>query len=738
MVKFIVKLFKKFFHKNAHNLYSAVFFSLGGFVTIAICTYSPTDNSIFYIDSARSFINNWAGHVGANVAAFLVYLLGYSVYLLMPLMFYMGYLLARKRFFKQVEKVASIILLMVCSSVIIAFDDKTSAGFIGLSLKRYLLRYTDAFLLRCIMYVAIFIAFILITQLNYQLLFRFVCKLYEFAKPLLYYIQQGALVMVRPAKAAIVWVQSLINGSILKDPQGDIEYGKAEIDTFWASYFESQLPALETELDIHATAPMPSVEKINKPKLVITMEAEENYILPSLDIFTAVKDVKEDKKFLALLEEQAKVLESKLEKFGVFGKVTAIEYGPVVTLFEYQPEADSKLSKIIALEDDLAMALEATAIRILAPIPGKAVVGFEVANKNPRNVYFASLINSPEFKDFKGTLPLILGEDTIGKKIIVDLAKMPHLLVAGSTGSGKSVALNAMITTLLCKHDPEYLKLVLIDPKRLEFASYQDVAHLLFPIVTQPKNSVDVLKWLVKTMEDRYEHMAACNVKNINDFHNLSADAKKEMPFIVLIIDELADLMMTTGKDIEMLIARIAQMARAAGIHMIVATQRPSVDVITGLIKVNFPSRISFRVTSKVDSRTILDCMGAEKLLGRGDSLFLDSGASSLMRVHCAYIATKEINSVVEHIKQQKKVDYIELNQVAEFVGSHEQHSDALLMDIVSYIKTVDEVSISLLQRKFRIGYNRSARIMEMLEEQGYILPSEGAKMRKVVKSTHV
>ena len=398
-----------------------------------------------------------------------------------------------------------------------------------------------------------------------------------------------------------------------------------------------------------------------------------------------------------------------------------------------EPEIDSKISKIIALEDDLALALRAVSIRIIAPIPGKSVVGLEVANKKRKTVLLSQVVSSKEFTGNSSLLPLILGEDTIGKTVVVDLARMPHLLIAGSTGSGKSVALNAMLVSLLCKLTPQDIRLILIDPKRLEFCAYADIGHLLFPIITDPKRVPAVLGWVVHEMERRYILIAESGVKSLADFNKI-VSAQKALPRIVVVIDELADLMMTSGKEVETLIARIAQMARAAGIHMIVATQRPSVDVITGLIKVNFPSRISFRVTSKVDSRTILDCSGADKLLGRGDMLFLDSSSSILQRVHGAYVSDQEIENLVEHIRSECAVNYLEIPEPLAGDSEILDTDKELYGDVLEFLDEIDEISISLLQRKFRIGYNRSARLIDMLESQGRIMPSEGGKTRRVIR----
>jgi len=488
-------------------------------------------------------------------------------------------------------------------------------------------------------------------------------------------------------------------------------------------------------------------QQIVEPASVIENKAGEeqksikSYELPDVDQMLSKGAMIEDSSVTvdtSALDEHSAILEEKLALFGVKGKVVRVHPGPVITMFEYRPDSNIKLSKILGLEDDLSMALQAVNIRILAPIPGKSVVGFEVANKDRKPVLLADIFHSSSWTHFQGYLPLILGENTQGDHVVVDLASMPHLLIAGSTGSGKSVAVNCMLVSLLCAKDPKDVRLIIIDPKQLEFSGYEDIAHLLFPIVTDSKKAVPVLKWLVSTMEARYELMSAYGVKNIFEYQKLASTRSdlEEMPFIVLIIDELADLMMTTGKEVEDLIARIAQMSRAAGIHMVVATQRPSVDVITGLIKVNFPNRISFKVTSKVDSRTILDDMGAERLLGKGDMLFIDAKDPEIKRVHGAYVSNKEIKFLVDHIKEQQDVEYLD---ISEFLTSDKNNAlldtdQDLYQDVIEMLKDCDEVSISLIQRKFRIGYNRSARIIETLESDGLILPSDGGKMRRVVK----
>ncbi len=456
---------------------------------------------------------------------------------------------------------------------------------------------------------------------------------------------------------------------------------------------------------------------------------EEPYVLPSQTLFTVSKTT-DEKKLYEHEQERAHILEDKLRRFGVQGKIVSILTGPVVTVFEFQPHMDAKISTILAREDDLALALQALSLRIIAPIPGKSVVGFEVANTHRKSVLIGDIITSNAFKNSSAALPLILGHDTIGAPVIADLAAMPHLLVAGSTGAGKSVALNTMINSLLAKCTPDDLTIILVDPKKLEFSSFAHIPHLIFPIITDPKNAVAALRWAIRTMEERYELMAKVGARTILEYRTRSGNS---MPYIAIVIDELADLMMTSGKEIEEYIARLSQMARAAGIHLIIATQRPSVDVITGVIKVNFPSRIAFKVTSKIDSRTILDCAGAEKLLGKGDMLFLDP-QGVLRRIHGAYISDSEISGVTDHVRQQRTVFYEELP--VNIPLSTTTETDALYDEVVLFAQEREDISISLVQRRFKIGYNRAARIIEMLEAHGVIAPASGSKMRKIIRST--
>ena len=460
-----------------------------------------------------------------------------------------------------------------------------------------------------------------------------------------------------------------------------------------------------------------------------TVEKPKDFKLPSVDFLQ--KHVQTDS---TINEEEldAKIqdLIEKLAHFKIDGDVVRTYAGPVVSTFEFKPVANVKVSKILNLQDDLAMALRAQTIRIQAPIPGKDVVGIEIPNKSVETIYLREIFESKLFQESSSPLTMVLGKDIVGKPFITDLKKLPHLLIAGTTGSGKSVGINSMILSLLYKNSPDNLKLLMIDPKMLEFSIYNDIPHLLTPVITKAKQAIVALNNVVAEMERRYALMADTRTKNIDNYND---KAKKEggeiFPFIVVIIDELADLMMTSGKDVEYSIARLAQMARASGIHLIVATQRPSVDVVTGLIKANLPSRISYKVGQKIDSKIILDQMGAESLLGKGDMLFTPPGMSGVVRLHAPWSSEEEIEEIVEFLKSQREVEYDKrflleeggLSSDAPKNNGIEEEQDELYLQARAIVLTDKKTSISYLQRRLQIGYNRSARIIEQLENNGVL-----------------
>lgn len=435
----------------------------------------------------------------------------------------------------------------------------------------------------------------------------------------------------------------------------------------------------------------------------------------------------------------AKKLEETLKSFGVEAKVLQINRGPTVTRYELSPSQGVKVSKIVNLSDDIALNLAANGIRIEAPIPGKAAVGIEVPNKKARSVYLRTVLESDEFKNFPSKLAFALGQDIAGNAVVTDIDKMPHLLIAGATGSGKSVCINTLITSIIYKAKPDEVKLLLVDPKVVELSVYNGIPHLLIPVVTDPKKAAGALNWAVREMLARYNDFAEHSVRDIKGFNKMKEEKGETdlMPQIVIIIDELADLMMAAPGEVEDSICRLAQMARAAGIHLIIATQRPSVDVITGVIKANIPSRLAFAVSSGIDSRTILDSVGAEKLLGKGDMLFYPVGMSKPVRIQGAFVTDKEVENIVAFLKKHKNVEYDTdvMNEISSSVKSNDgnEEHDEYFEKAIELVIEKEKASVSMLQRQFRIGYNRAARLMDELEASGIVGPEDGSKPRKVL-----
>jgi S-DNA-T family DNA segregation ATPase FtsK/SpoIIIE len=524
----------------------------------------------------------------------------------------------------------------------------------------------------------------------------------------------------------------------------------------------------------------PVVKKVNLKKVEQTnfnftkTNIDEKFQLPPFTLLeeSQHKDVRVKRDSLVT---NSRILEKKLSDFGVEGRVVEVMPGPVITMYELEPAPGVKINKIVNLSDDLALALMAPSIRILAPIPGKSVIGIEIPNLKREHVFLKEVLDNDSFLESSFRLPIALGVNFVGTPVVADLTKMPHLLIAGTTGSGKSVALNAMICSILFKAQPDDVKFLMIDPKRLELSSYEGIPHLMHPVVVDPKKASQVLRWTVEEMERRYRILNDLKAKSIDAYNELLLKGLKsktvlalpkkniesyletetianitgtdkveheithtKLPYIIVIIDELADLMMVAPRDVEESLTRLAQMARAAGIHLIIATQRPSVDVITGLIKANFPTRISFQVSSKIDSRTIIDQQGAEKLLGAGDMLFIPPGTSKLSRIHGAFVSDKEISRIVDFIKMQAQPAYdssIEKFAVAAAQSSHENDDDfdEKYDEAVALVGELGQASISLVQRYMKIGYNRAARIIEKMEAEGVVGPSDGAKARKVL-----
>ncbi|HVO32250.1 MAG TPA: DNA translocase FtsK 4TM domain-containing protein [bacterium] len=522
--------------------------------------------------------------------------------------------------------------------------------------------------------------------------------------------------------------------------------------------------------------PKPAAKKNDGPKAPTPIEPG-TYSLPDLHLLES-EDQKPRTIDETALKAQAEVLESKLKDFGVYGRVVEVHPGPVITMFEFEPSAGTKVNRIANLVDDLKMAMKATSVRIVAPIPGKGTVGIEIPNEGRETVFLKDILCNAEYTEKQTLTPIALGKDIGGRPVVADMTKMPHLLVAGTTGSGKSVSVNAMIMSILYRATPSDVRLILVDPKMLEFSIYDGIPHLLLPVITNPKKASMALKWAVTEMERRYRLLADVNARNIAAYNKripkileernkqetsqqpetandpldgapsaeAIAEAKQKplehghLPYIVIVIDELADLMLVAKNEVEESITRLAQMARAAGIHLLIATQRPSVDVITGLIKANFPSRIAFRVFSKIDSRTVLDAGGAETLLGDGDMLFLPPGTAKLTRVHGAFVSDTEITRVVDFLKAQGKPRYEEEilrmpagdGEGGGAGGEGEEH-DELYDQAIAIVAETRQASISFIQRKLKVGYNRAARMIERMEQEGIVGASDGVKPRPVL-----
>ncbi|MBQ7136085.1 DNA translocase FtsK [Campylobacter sp.] len=539
----------------------------------------------------------------------------------------------------------------------------------------------------------------------------------------------------------------------IPDSNDDVASLEINLETSKNENLENESNILNDELNINE----PKEPKSTSSGAIILSEVAENkellnqiekgkvekpkdFKLPSLDF---LKDPPKRSKSINEAEIDQKIADllDKLKRFKIDGDVVRTYSGPVVTTFEFKPAAHVKVSKILTLQDDLAMALKAQTIRIQAPIPGKDVVGIEIPNKNIETIYLKEILESDIYKNAKSELTLALGKDIVGDPFITDLKKLPHLLIAGTTGSGKSVGINAMVLSLLYRNSPKTLRLIMIDPKMLEFSMYNDIPHLLTPVITEPKKAIAVLANLVAEMERRYRIMSQTRTKNIESYNEkMKKDGGETLPFIVVIIDELADLMMTSGKEVEFHIGRLAQMARASGIHLIVATQRPSVDVVTGLIKANLPSRISYRVGQKVDSKVILDQMGAESLLGRGDMLFTPPGSPGIVRLHAPFASEEEIDHIAEFLKAQESVVYEnsflkdDSASSSGGVGEFSGEIDELYDEAKNIVLSEEKTSISYLQRRLKVGYNRAASIIEQLEQNGVLTPPNSKGQRDIIR----
>ncbi len=706
------------------ELAGILIFFLFIFTLASLLSYSPHDPSIHHA-GAKGEIHNLFGWVGAHLSGLLIGMFGLGAFwfpVILLLSTYHIFSTNRERSYIYIA-VGGTILIITSGSILNHFSifgkQFSSGGIVGIPIKSFLVQYTSPVGANTILLLLLLTGFILCTGFSLIAFFKrsrqLTIDIFERVKTLV-----------------IKWKERVKKAK--KSHVSEIKQTKEKAQ----------------EIKIKAPRPKPA-KSIPAPKQEVFefMRADNDYCLPSVKL---LKDP--EKRPVAIDDEnlrmQSMMLEKKLEDFGVYGRVSAVSPGPVITTFEYKPAPGVKINKIVNLTDDLALALRAISIRIVAPIPGKAAIGIEIPNETREFVRFKEIVISSAFEKSKSKLTLCLGYDIVGEPVAVQLDKMPHLLIAGATGAGKSVGLNVMISSLLYKATPDDVRMIMVDPKRIELSMYDGIPHLITPVVTDMKKATNALFWAVKEMEKRYELLADAKVRNITQYNkkieqenkgadpkkDLEKDAPKKLPYIVIIIDELADLMMVASRDVEVALTRLAQMARASGIHIVLATQRPSVDVLTGIIKANFPTRISFQVSSRTDSRTILDSNGAENLLGSGDMLLLPPGTAKLQRIHGAYISEDELARVIEFWKQQQTPEYDEkvIQAPVEEKGSGEKEDhDEKYDEAVALVTKSGQASISMVQRHLRIGYNRAARIIEVMENEGVVGPSDGVKPREVL-----
>ncbi len=710
---------------------------------ISLVSYNWTDPSINHA-GASAEVHNLFGLLGAHIAGFLIGLAGMGAFWIPILLLIASVHFLSNREGKSLYYITGGGLILVFSTgtllaMISGADYYTlftnrfpAGGLVGTLLKGALLKYTNLTGGLIIISVAILIGLILSTGFSFIALYQFSKRWME----------------TRREKRAQLQVKKDLEKSVKTARTKERKINRK---------VEKPTPAELSEVKIKSVKPKKAhtatVAQQEEFSFMTPKGDTKGFRLPTISFLMdpveeegAVVD-NESLRMLSVL------LEKKLEDFGVNGKVSEVSPGPVITTFEYKPAPGVKINKIVNLSDDLALALRAISIRIVAPIPGKDAIGIEVPNAVRSNVWFKEIVTSSGFIKSKSPLCMCLGHDIVGNPISAELNKMPHLLIAGATGAGKSVGLNVMISSLLFKSTPDDVRMIMIDPKRIELSVYNGIPHLITPVVTDMKKATNALFWAVREMERRYELLAEHKVRNIDQFNKkvekASKEAKKEddeeplekLPFIVIIIDELADLMMVASRDVEVALTRLAQMARASGIHIILATQRPSVDVLTGIIKANFPTRISFQVSSKIDSRTIIDSNGAENLLGMGDMLYLPPGTAKLMRIHGAFISDEELNELIAFWKEQQGPGYdssiLEAPPEAAAAEEGEADYDEKYDEAVALVTRTRQASISSVQRHLRIGYNRAARIIEAMERDGVIGPADGSKSREILVASY-
>ncbi|MFH1678172.1 MAG: DNA translocase FtsK [Candidatus Omnitrophota bacterium] len=709
-------------HRRLNEIKATVLFALGIIILASLVSFTPEDLS-FYTSHPNTPPHNLIRGFGAYLSGFLLFFIGWSSWLLPFSIFFWSIRLFKQEGidFRFVRVFGLIVLILAISSLLAVFGSKDSwrefshGGLFGYIFSKLTVVYFGK--------LGTYIIFLTLVILSFALVFDILVSTF-FIKV----IQKFNSSIIKPLfKSRKVVFQSSKNTAIKPArPKPDLSL-RPDLANPEA---KPKISVLRPQIQDNRREPAyPRVKPVKSETANNSSQEKRQYELPHLDLldspppFTERK-IKED------LAGSARILEDTLADFGISVKVTDIECGPVITRYELEPAPGVKLNKIVSLSDDIALAMKAQSVRVVAPIPGKGRVGVEIPNIQSSFVYLKEILITPEFQNSTSTLTLALGKDITGKPVVADLGQMPHLLIAGTTGSGKTVCVNSLILSILFRATPDEVKLLMVDPKMVELASFNKLPHLICPVVTDAKKAAVALAWVVNEMEERYQLFAREGKRNIEAYNA----SKEKIPYIVVIIDELADLMVVSQDQVEGAITRLAQLSRAVGIHLILVTQRPSVDVITGVIKANFPARISFQVASKVDSRTVLDSNGADKLLGRGDMLFLKPGESKLIRAQGNLVSDREIDRVMEFIKSQGEPLYDEEilreQQRTNLVNSQK---DELFDEAARMIMETGQASVSILQRRMRLGYTRAARLIDAMEEEGLVGPFEGSKPRRIL-----
>jgi S-DNA-T family DNA segregation ATPase FtsK/SpoIIIE len=723
--------------RKKHEIWALCILTISLLVLFSIISYHDSDPTFFH--PSKGATGNWVGGIGANVARPLLILFGIGAYGIA-----IGGLWASWRLFRGVPvkriglRLLGTVLLILSTMTLSAMDWNSmpfpiqgfeTGGRIGRIFSDFLLDRLFVLGSHTLLIGLFLIALLLSTPLTLKAMMEGISVVWS---------------------KVSLWLIGDV-GDVSEEPEPEA----AGLPPARRKEKEKPfLPPVQAEISIKK-------QKRGEPISPSPVKVQQgHYGLPDLIILDTY-ETETDKPDWKKLEQNGAVLEEKLADFGVQGRVVGINPGPVITMYEYAPAPGIKISRIVNLADDLSMALKAVSVRVVAPIPGKAAVGIEIPNFKRELVSLKAVLESEVFSLAVAPLTIALGKDITGQAFVTNLGRMPHLLIAGATGTGKSVCINTILGSLLFRNTPEEVRLLLIDPKRIELSSFEGIPHLIHPVVTDAKMATRALRWAVEEMELRYKLLADKNVRNIEAYNRVlirekpqkEKEAEQEsgtadfadsdlqhgrLPYVVIVIDELADLMMVASREVEESITRLAQMARAAGIHLVLATQRPSVDVLTGIIKANIQTRISFQVSSKIDSRTILDGAGAEALLGAGDMLFLPPGTAKIQRLHGAFISDSEIARLAEHWKTQKLIDdplkdRIDLRDEGAAGDVVEEELDEKYEDAVQIVLETRQASISMLQRRLRVGYNRAARMIEVMEHQGIVSPSDGIKPREVL-----